>query len=292
MNVSVERLWWEFHNLSRKVSGSKMPELSISTWSLHRALGKAWYDRTADGFVNRNADVGRVQLIDVPGEVASHGIHQLEICHFHFPTTDGVFIADLRAELDRHGVSLYSILIDAWDITHPDPEQCRRDMSEIRRWIYVASACGAANVRVIAGEAEPSAESIARSTENLLQLSDYARGCGVRVMTENFKRLTQRAAPLLEILNRCDGKIGLCTDFGNFKGEHKFDDLATVLPFADSIHTKADYENGAMVRDRFLACLDLTRKANFSGCYTLIFQDPGEEWPHLDALKREVLPYL
>ena len=35
-----------------------MPELSISTWSLHRALGKAWYDRTPDGFVNRNGDEG------------------------------------------------------------------------------------------------------------------------------------------------------------------------------------------------------------------------------------------
>ena len=46
---------------------------------------------------------------------------------------------------------------------------------------------------------------------------DYARDCGVRVMTENFKRLTQRAAPLLDILNRCDGKIGLCTDFGQFQ---------------------------------------------------------------------------
>ena len=150
-----------------------MPELSISTWSLHRALGKAWYDRTPDGFVNRNGDEGRIKLLDVPREVASHGIGQLEVCHFHFPTTDGVFIAELRAELDRHGVSLYSILIDAWDITHPDPEQREKDLTEIRKWIDVASTCGAANVRIIAGEAEPDAESIALSAQNLLQLSDY-----------------------------------------------------------------------------------------------------------------------
>ena len=269
-----------------------MPELSISTWSLHRALGKAWYDRTPDGFVNRNGDEGRIQLLDVPREVASQGIRHLEICHFHFPTTDDTFIADLRAELDRHDVSLYSILIDAWDITHPDPEQREKDLAEIRRWIDVASTCGAENVRVIAGEAEPDPESIALSAQNLLQLSDFARDCGVRVMTENFKRLTQRAAPLLDILDKCEGKIGLCTDLGNFKGEHKLDDLAEVLPFADTIHTKADYKDGIMFRDQFLTCLDLTRKANFSGYYTLIFQDPGEEWTYLNALKREVLPYL
>ena len=46
-----------------------MPELSISTWSLHRALGKAWYDRTPDGFVNRNGDEERIKLLDVPREV-------------------------------------------------------------------------------------------------------------------------------------------------------------------------------------------------------------------------------
>ena len=62
-----------------------MPELSISTWSLHRALGKAWYDRTPDGFVNRNGDKGRIQLLDVPREVASHGIRQLEIRHVQLP---------------------------------------------------------------------------------------------------------------------------------------------------------------------------------------------------------------
>lgn len=267
-----------------------MPEVSISTWSLHRGLGKAWYDRTPKGFVNRASEKGRIQLLDVPREVAAHGIGQLEICHFHFPTTDAAFVEELKAELVHHRVSLCSILIDAWDITHPDPVQREEHLTRIREWIDVAAACGAANVRVVAGEAEACAEAVMLSSQNLLQLAHYAQDRGVRVMTENFKRLTQRAAPLVDILNRCEAKVGLCTDFGNFKGEHKLDDLATVLPYADTIHTKADYEDGVMMRDRFLDCMELSRKANFSGYYTLIFQDPGEEWNYLNTLKREILP--
>ena len=111
-------------------------------------------------------------------------------------------------------------------------------------------------------------------------------------MTENFKQLTRRAEPVVEIMERCEGQIGLCTDFGNFKGEHKMDDLARVLPYADSIHTKADYEDGVMLKDEFRQCLELTRKADFKGYFTLIFQDPGEEWAYLNNLKKEVVPYL
>ena len=165
-----------------------------------------WYDRTPDGFVNRNGDGGRIQLLDVPREVASHGIRHLEICHFHFPTTDDVFITDLRAELDRHGVSLYSILIDTWDITHPDPEQREKDLAEIRRWIDIASTCGAGNVRVIAGEAEPDAEAIALSTQNLLQLSGYARDWGVRVMTENLQAIDPARNPAIGYLEQMRGE--------------------------------------------------------------------------------------
>jgi len=274
------------------IGGTVMPQLSISTWSLHHSLGKAWYDQRPEGFANRSDHHPRIQLLDVPAEVAAQGIDNLEICHFHFPSTDDAFIAQLRNELDRYRVSLYSILIDAWDITHPDPAQREDEIAHIRRWIEVASVCGAANARVVAGESETTPEAVSLSVQNLTALAEYGRNCGVRVMTENFKQLTRRADPLIEIIERCDGKVGLCTDFGNFKGEHKMADLARVLPYADSIHTKANYKDGVMVKDEFLDCMELTRKVNFEGYYTLIFQNPGEEWTYLNGLKQEVIPYL
>lgn len=80
--------------------------------------------------------------------------------------------------------------------------------------------------------------------------------------------------------------------FVNFKGETKYDDLATVLPRADSIHAKADYEDGKMIQDAFTRCLDLAKDAMFDGPYTLIFQDPGDEWVYLDGLKKEIAPYF
>ncbi|MBT3601580.1 MAG: TIM barrel protein [Candidatus Latescibacteria bacterium] len=269
-----------------------MSNLSVSTWSLHRQLGRAWYVPTEEGLQDRSEPTDRVELMAVPGLVASHGIHQLEVCHFHFPSVDVGYLREFRSELDQHNVTFYSLLIDTGDITHPDEVQREEELNLIRGWIDVAGICGAKQARVVAGEADESDNAIALSAKNLGVLAEYAQGKGVRVSTENFKKLTQRAAPLLEILDRCDADLALCTDFGNFKGDTKYDDLAAVLPFATTVHAKADYEGGALMTEGFSLCMTLSRSAGFEGPYVLIFSDKGDEWSHLHALKDEIITHL
>lgn len=269
-----------------------MANLSISTWSLHRQLGRAWYVPTGQGLEDRSDPCERVELLAVPKLVASHGIRQLEVCHFHFPSVDAEYLQAFRSELDHHGVTFYSLLIDTGDITHPDDVQREEEIHLIKGWIDVAGICGAKQARVVAGEAEISKEAISLSADNLNLLAEYAQKKGVQVATENFKKLTQRAEPLLEILDRCDADVGLCTDFGNFKGESKYDDLAAILPLATTVHAKADYEAGVLIQEDFSRCMKLALSAQFDGPYVLIFSDKGEEWPYLHALKDEILTHL
>src|SRR5262249_49446349 len=147
-----------------------------------------------------------------------------------------------------------------------------------------ASACEAAHARVIAGDAEADAdgEAVRLSAQNLRELARFGRDNGVHVITENFRPLTRRAEPLLAILDRCEGEVGLCADFGNFGGPTKYDDLAAILPRADSVHAKAHYPAaGRMEREDFLQCMELSRKTIFDGPYSLIFDGPGDEWQSL-----------
>ena len=269
-----------------------MPNISVSTWSLHRQLGRAWYVPTTNGLQNRSDQTDRVELMAVPALVASQGIHQLEVCHFHFPSVDVGYLNEFRSELERHGVTFYSLLIDTGDITHPNETQREEDLNLIRHWIDVAGKCGALQARVIAGDAEASEEAIALSAQNLGILATYAKARGVEVSTENFKKLTQRATPLLEILNRCASELALCADFGNFKGETKYDDLAAILPRATTVHAKGNYVNGALDKTDFGQCMKLATAANFEGPYVLIFSDDGEEWPYLQALRNDIQTYL
>jgi len=269
-----------------------MPSISISTWSLHRQLGKAWYVPSSDGFKNRSEILDRVELFDVPKLLSNHGISQLEVCHFHFPSVSPDYLDAFREELTRYNITFYSLLIDTGDITHPDAGQRAADLDLIKSWIDVAGRCGAKQARVVAGEAEPSSDAIALSAQNLELLASYAEQCGVQVATENFKKLTQSSEPLLEILDRCQAPLGLCTDFGNFKGDTKYDELSAILPRATTIHAKGDYVDGKLEQEDFTKCMNLAKSADFDGPYVLIFSDKGEEWPYLQALKEEVESYL
>ncbi|MFT5365104.1 MAG: sugar phosphate isomerase/epimerase [Candidatus Latescibacterota bacterium] len=269
-----------------------MPSLSVSTWSLHRQLGRAWYVPTQQGLENKSDQTDRVELMEIPALAASQGIDQLEVCHFHFPSVDAGYLNEFRSELVKHGVTFYSLLIDTGDITHPNDGQRVDELNLIKHWIDVAGLCGAQEARVVAGEAEASNEALALSAQNLGVLADHARSKGVKVSTENFKKLTQRAASVLEILDRCESDLALCADFGNFKGETKYDDLAAILPYATTVHAKGDYEAGVLQQADFSRCMSLAQSAKFDGPYVLIFSDAGEEWPYLNALKDEIVTYF
>ena len=100
-----------------------MPTLSVSTWSLHRALGATYPSLDlSDGAREARYPYGAgdLTLLDAPAVVAPLGIANLEIVHFHFPRTDPDYLAALRARLDAAGVAPATLLIDAGDLTAAD----------------------------------------------------------------------------------------------------------------------------------------------------------------------------
>lgn len=276
-----------------------MPRISTSSWSLHRALGRP--PLYGPGEAPRAASAtAEVSLLDVPARLKQIGIGTLEIVHFHLPTTDDGYLAALRAAVEDAGVELFSVLIDAGDITHPNAGQREADLRWIREWIDVAAKLGASHVRVVAGYTPVERDGrnlkfhpvIQLSATYLRQLADYAAAQGVRVITENFRETGGRADQLLAILELCEGKVGLCADFGNFKGQGKHAELAALFPHADSAHVKAEYKDGEIDRAELGQVLGLLSAAGFDGPMSLIFDTPmsaGEtEWDNL-VIMREIV---
>jgi sugar phosphate isomerase/epimerase len=274
-----------------------MPTLSVSTWSLHRTLG-ATYPALELTSGERTAaypyGAGSMTLLDVPAVAAALGLPNLEIVHFHLPRTDAAYLAELRERLDAAGVALATLLLDAGDITAADAAARARDVARLKDWIDVAAALGARRVRVIAGDAAPGdVEAVARSIAGLHELAEYAAGCGVRVITENWRQLALAPEALVTILDGLDGQVGLCADFGNYRGAGKYADLQRILPRAETIHAKADYPAAGQPNAAdFHRCLNLAREAGFAGEYVLIFDGPGDERASLAQLSQLVQPYL
>ena len=99
-----------------------MTRIMTSSWSLHRTLGQSmyqWPDPQAAP-VLQGTGQGDLIFLELPAQLAARGIGMLEVCHFHFPRLDDGYIGEFRQALVDSGVELFSILIDAGDITHLD----------------------------------------------------------------------------------------------------------------------------------------------------------------------------
>jgi sugar phosphate isomerase/epimerase len=269
-----------------------MTQLAVSSWSLHNTLGPVYDGAPGEGqprtlhkpYGDRECD-----LLHLPALVADLGIDRVEVCHFHFASTDSDYLDRFRGALAAAGIRLGTLLIDEGDLTAEEPAERERQLGLIRGWIDVAATVGAERVRVIAGDAEAGDDAVGRSVDGLRALTEYARGRGVKVITENWHRLALDSPVLLSILDRLQGQVGLCVDFGNAKGPGKYDSLASLMPHATTVHAKAAFSApGVIDEGDFGRCLDLARRADFDGDFVVIFEGPGEERAGVAQIARRI----
>jgi hypothetical protein len=264
--------------------------LSVSTWSLHRTLGRpASYG--PDQEIPERPQQG-LSLLELPAKLDAFGIHTLEICHFHLPTRDAGYLREMWSAMADARVEPFTLLVDAGDIT--DPVHGERDLEWISGWLDDAAELGVERVRVIAGKSQPSAEALAASIRGLRHLVERSDEVGLRLTTENWLGLMASPKEVLHVLDALEGRLGLCVDFGNWRGATKYDDLAELMPRAESFHAKCHFgDDGRMDRDDYVRCLELAQAASKAGPYTLIYDGPdGDEWAGLAAERAVVQPYL
>jgi len=98
-----------------------MSYLSVSTWSLHRLLGPLrWTYWDADAREHRTHVQDQPQvhsLLELPAEASRRGYRAVEICHFHFPSTDAEYAAALKRSFEDAGISFDTLLLDYGDLT-------------------------------------------------------------------------------------------------------------------------------------------------------------------------------
>ncbi|MGG1550235.1 sugar phosphate isomerase/epimerase family protein [Paenibacillus ferrarius] len=275
-----------------------MSYLSVSTWSLHRLLGPlrwtVWNPETRMHEVKEQDQPQILSLLELPQEAARRGYQALELCHFHFPSTDDGYLHDLRERFAAAQISLDTILLDYGDLTHPDDVRRAADYAFMQEWIGLAAKCGAKRIRIIAGEASPSDEaSLQLSTNSLRSLGEYGERIGVQVVTENFKSLLSTGANCLTVMDQTAGQVAMITDFGNYHGPLKYEEIAATTPYSKSIHVKPHYDEAGRPDEAELRqCLDSVQAGGYDGAYVLIYDGPGDMWEGLERVRKMVEPYL
>lgn len=251
---------------------------AVSTWSLHRALGGTYpYRPGGTQTPERQATYGNgsVELIDLPRQLAEHGIFRMEICSFHVPSRSPAYIANLRHALDDAGVKVQTLLIEDGDLSKP--ETAERDAEWMAGWIDIAVALGVKNMRVIAGKESPTEEALSRAEMHLGRLADRMNGSGVRLVVENWFALLPGPTEVNRVLDNLNGRLGLNGDFGNWSGEGKYADLAKIMGRAELCHAKAHYSAAGLDAEDYVRCVELSNAAGYKGPFTLIYDSSFHE---------------
>ncbi|MGM0875624.1 MAG: hypothetical protein ACQEWV_12660 [Bacillota bacterium] len=136
-----------------------MPHLSLTTWSLHRELGQLHWtywdeDKKIQG-TKVEEQPENMTLLELPFELARQNFRSLEVCHFHFPSSEPDYLLQLHEAFEKSGVTFHCLLVDYGDISNEDYHRRNSDIAFIKNWIDIAAIVGAKSVRVIAGEASP-----------------------------------------------------------------------------------------------------------------------------------------
>lgn len=230
-------------------------EVALSSWAVDSLL--------------RGRTPETLKILDLPAEAVAQGFRRLEVCHFHLPTEASG--RDAFAHCARtQGAILQTLLIDDGDLTHPDRGE--KDEVWIASWVAEAERLGFERARVIAGRQPWSLVTRARSGAALRRLADRA---GVRLMIENWPPLLKFPSEVRELLDEVGGQVGLCADFGNWSDEA---DLASIFPFAETIHAKNSWDDEG---ERFRRLASVARSAGFAGPWVLVASVVGQEWASL-----------
>lgn len=265
---------------------TKQPHPGVHDWSLHRALG----GYVADGafpwdatMAPHDASTG-LSLLELPAALREHDFDTVQLCHFHLPSRDATYLAELRASLSDTGVRLETLLVDTGDLTHPT--EADRHERWIRDWVDTASTLGAERTRVIAGRRQPTPETLDESARRLRRIA--AGHTSMRIVTENWFELLPTSTEVLALLDRTGDEVGLLLDLANWSGPGKYDELAAVAHLAESCHAKANLGDDGRSIDRsdFRRSLEILHDAGFTGTYALVFD--GSDRDDWDGLAEEL----
>ncbi|MET1005623.1 MAG: TIM barrel protein [Propionibacteriaceae bacterium] len=246
---------------------------AVSSWSLHRTLGSF-----RAGATDSPPATG-MPLLELPAELSRRGFDTFQLCHFHLPSRDPSYLAELRSALDTSSITLDALLVDDGDLT--DPDDADRHQAWIGDWLDDAVALGAHRARVIAGKNAPTAETLGESARRLRALA--AAHPDVRVVTENWFDLLPDAAAVLSLFEQTAGDVGFLIDLGNWTGSEKYGELAAVAHLAETCHAKCRFDATGPDTTDYAAALQVLRDAEFDGPLALIYDGPdADEWSALE----------
>lgn len=263
--------------------------IAVSSWALHRTLGRAYFDKPLGGpVVETQHSDSPLDLLELPAQLKAHGYSAMQLCHFHLPSRSDNYIQEFRQALSESNVELLTLLIDDGDVT--DPEIGEASVDWTAKWVETAAALGAYRARLIAGKQPYSPEALDLAFNRLMQIGITADKVDVILEIENWHALMANPDAVHELLDRSHGILRLNADFGNWPKPERYEWLPKIFQRAETCHAKLEFVSPTELdEDDTSRLLHIAKEANYRGPMVLVNGGPGDnDWAALE-IQREAI---
>lgn len=236
----------------------KKQKLSLSQWSLHRAIfgnskedygqWQKWLATDPDQILK-----GTLNPLDFPRVAKeTYGFDAVEYVNTFFYRKKENYFYDLKQRCDDSGVDSLLIMVDEEGMLG-DPEKIKRKeaVKRHKKWLYNAAILGCHSVRVNAHSSGPKAVQQEYVVESLTSLCDLAKPLNLDIIIENHGGMSSEPNWLIETIKKTNrANLGTMVDFDNFKysetkiwgGELTYDrykGVEMLMPYAKSVSAKS-----------------------------------------------------
>jgi hypothetical protein len=274
----------------------KRNRISISTWSLHN-----YFQSTREKEFTLPGNM--LALLDFPEMIADrYQVHNLEFCAPHFASTEKPYLQEVKVRLGRAHSRVVNMPVDIDELWTggglSDPVQSVRDaaVNASKIWIDVAQTIGSKSVRCDPGKFNP--QDLSPTVESYKRLAAYGRSKGVHVIIENHGGVgSEHPEELVKLFEQVGSDlVGAVPDFANFPDEATRErGLPLLFPYAHVVcHAKGlEFDAaGNETKYNFPKCIEISKKAAFTGVYSIEFEGSGEPYEGVQKTLDELLKYL
>jgi sugar phosphate isomerase/epimerase len=274
----------------------KRDRISISTWSLHN-----YFQSTREKEFTLPGNM--LALLDFPEMIADrYKVHNLEFCAPHFASTEKTYLQEVKGRLVRAHSRVVNMPVDIDELWTggglSDTDEKVRDaaVNGSKIWIDVAAAIGSKSVRCDPGKLNP--QDYSPTLDSYKRLAAYGRPKGVHVIIENHGGVgSEHPEELIRLFEQAGPDVvGALPDFGNFPDEETREKgLPLLFPYAHVVcHAKGlEFDAaGNETKFDFPKCIQISKKAAFTGVYSIEYEGPGDPYEGVQKTLDELLKYL
>lgn len=244
----------------------------------------------------------QVELKDFAAHVAKKfNIHHIEPWSALFPSTDPQYLEQFRTAVEKAHSSIVDIAVDL-DHCHYSIDKAEREkaVAASKQWIDIGVALGSPSIRTNIAAAKDSKPDVARASDTLAPIADYAAKKNLVVNLENDNPESEDPFFLVQVIEKVNSPFfRALPDFGNSLAAHDeaFQDRAMEAMFAHAFaicHVKSGEvnESGKASHVDLAKTFAILKKHAFRGYCSIEYELPGDPYKPTAQLIEETVKFL